>query len=62
MESYQALRKLYTEAKKPDESWCMCQALTTLKNAEPDEESFFKKHKSSGSPRPSRSSSPRTCG
>ena len=45
MESYQALRKLYTEAKKPDESWCMCQALTTLKNAEPDEESFFKKHK-----------------
>lgn len=45
MESYQALRKLYTEAKKPDESWCMCQALTVLKNAEPDEESFFKKHR-----------------
>lgn len=46
IESYQALRKLYTEAKKPDESWCMCQALTVLKNAEPDEESFFKKHRS----------------
>jgi tetratricopeptide (TPR) repeat protein len=45
MESYQALRKLYTEAKRPDESWCMCQALTVLKNAEPDEESFFKKHR-----------------
>ncbi|GAB4197689.1 MAG: hypothetical protein OHK0013_06100 [Sandaracinaceae bacterium] len=45
IESYQALRKLYTEAKKPDESWCVCQALTILKNAEPDEESFFKKHR-----------------
>ncbi len=45
MESYQALRKLYTEAKKPDESWCVCQALTVLKNAEPDEEGFFKKHR-----------------
>lgn len=45
MESYQALRKLYTEAKKPDESWCVCQTLTVLKNAEPDEEAFFKKHK-----------------
>ncbi|HJL15429.1 MAG TPA: protein kinase [Sandaracinaceae bacterium LLY-WYZ-13_1] len=45
IESYQALRKLYTEAKKPDESWCACQALTVLKNAEPDEESFFKKHR-----------------
>ena len=45
IESYQALRKLYTEAKKPDESWCVCQALTALKNAEPDEESFYKKHR-----------------
>ncbi len=45
MESYQALRKLYTEAKKPDESWCVCQTLTMLKNAEPDEEGFFKKHR-----------------
>ncbi len=45
MESYQALRKLYTEGKKPDESWCVCQTLTMLKNAEPDEEGFFKKHR-----------------
>lgn len=45
IESYQALRKLYTEVKKPDESWCACQALTVLKNAEPDEEGFFKKHR-----------------
>jgi tetratricopeptide (TPR) repeat protein len=45
IESYQALRKLYTEVKRPDESWCVCQALTVLKSAEPDEESFFKKHR-----------------
>ena len=45
IESYQALRKLYTDVKRPDESWCMCQALTVLKSAEPDEESFFKKHR-----------------
>lgn len=46
IESYQALRKLYTEVKKADESWCVCQALRALKQAEPDEESFFKKHRS----------------
>ncbi|MBK8170941.1 MAG: protein kinase [Sandaracinaceae bacterium] len=44
-ESYQALRRLYTDMKKPDESWCVCQALHCLKMAEPDEESFFKKHR-----------------
>lgn len=44
-ESYQALRRLYTEMKKPDESWCVCQALHCLKMAEPDEETFFKKHR-----------------
>ena len=42
IESYQALRKLYTEGKKPDESWCLCQALTVLKNAEPDEEAAMR--------------------
>lgn len=46
IESYQALRKLYTEAKKPDESWCLCQVLTVLRNAEPDEEAFYRKHRS----------------
>lgn len=45
VESYQALRRLYTDMKKPDESWCVCQALRALKQAEPDEESFFKKHR-----------------
>ncbi|MCU0672147.1 MAG: tetratricopeptide repeat protein [Myxococcota bacterium] len=46
MESYRALRELYTEAKRADESWCVCQALKSLAMAGPDEESFFKKHRS----------------
>lgn len=45
-ESYQALRALYTDMKKADESWCICQALTVLNMAEPDEAAFFKKHRS----------------
>jgi len=45
VESYQALRKLYTDMKKPDESWLVCQTLTALSMAEPDEASFFKKHR-----------------
>jgi tetratricopeptide (TPR) repeat protein len=47
-ETYKALRKLYTEAKKADEAWCFCQALTALKAAEPEEENFFKKFRADG--------------
>ncbi len=45
IESYQALRKIYTSAKKPDESWCVCQALRVLNMADPEEEKFFKKYR-----------------
>lgn len=45
VESYQALRKLFTEARRADEAWTMCQALTVLKNAGPDEEAFFRTHR-----------------
>ncbi|MBL8681551.1 MAG: protein kinase [Myxococcales bacterium] len=45
-EHYRVLRKLYTTARKPDEAWCLCQALAALKAAEPDEEGFFKKFRS----------------
>ncbi len=45
IESYKALRKLYTAQKKPDEAWCVCQALRSLNMAEPDEEAFFKRHR-----------------
>ena len=46
IESYQALRQLYTDVKRPDESWCVCQTLRVLNMAGPDEEKFFKKHRS----------------
>ncbi|MDP3278116.1 MAG: protein kinase [Deltaproteobacteria bacterium] len=42
-EHYRVLRKLYTTARKPDEAWCLCQALVALKSAEADEDNFFKK-------------------
>jgi tetratricopeptide (TPR) repeat protein len=45
VESYKLLRKLYTESKKADPAWCLCQALATLRLAEPDEEKFYKKHR-----------------
>lgn len=46
VESYKLLRKLFTDAKKADAAWCLCQALSVLRLAEPDEERFYKKHRS----------------
>lgn len=45
IESYQALYRLYSEANRVDESWCVAQALTLHKSAEPDEESLFRQHR-----------------
>jgi hypothetical protein len=45
VESYKALRKLYTQLKRPDEAWVLCQALRGLNMAEPDEETFYKRHR-----------------
>lgn len=46
VESYKLLRHLYTEAKRPDAAWCLCQALAVLNLAEPDEERFYRRHRS----------------
>ena len=46
LESYKLLRRLYTEARKPDPAWCVCQALAVLNRAEPDEERFYRRHRS----------------
>jgi tetratricopeptide (TPR) repeat protein len=43
VESLHALRRAFTEARKPDEAWCLCQALVAVKGAEPEEENFYKK-------------------
>ncbi|HEX4475364.1 MAG TPA: tetratricopeptide repeat protein [Polyangiaceae bacterium] len=46
VESYKLLRRLYTDAKRADAAFCLCQALYVLKLAEPDEERFFKRMRS----------------
>jgi tetratricopeptide (TPR) repeat protein len=43
VESYKLLRRLYTDDKRADAAWCLCQALYVLKLAEPDEERFFRR-------------------
>ncbi|MFZ5894506.1 MAG: tetratricopeptide repeat protein [Myxococcota bacterium] len=43
VESYRALRRLYTETKQADAAFCLCQALAVLNLAEPDEERFYKR-------------------
>ena len=45
VESYKLLRRLYTEAKRADPAWCLCQALSVMNFAEPDEERFYKRHR-----------------
>jgi tetratricopeptide (TPR) repeat protein len=45
-DSYKTLRRLYTETRRADSAWCLCQALTLLKLAEPDEERFYKRMRS----------------
>ncbi|MEZ4392638.1 MAG: tetratricopeptide repeat protein [Polyangiales bacterium] len=48
VESLHALRAVFTSARRPDEAWCMCQALVSVRAAEPEEESFFKKFRPEG--------------
>ncbi len=45
VEGYKLLRKLYTDSRRADSAWCVCQALVTLNGAEPDEERFYQKHR-----------------
>ncbi len=42
-EAYRRLRKLYTDARRADAAWCLCQALHLLKLAEPEESRFFER-------------------
>ena len=45
VESYKLLRRLYTDAQRADAAFCLCQALTVLNLAEPDEEHFYRQHR-----------------
>ncbi|HYO97741.1 MAG TPA: tetratricopeptide repeat protein, partial [Polyangiaceae bacterium] len=46
VESYKVLRRLYTETKRADSAWCLCQAMSVLGLAEADEERFYRRMKS----------------
>ncbi len=41
--SYKALRKIYTVTRNADASWALCQALSVLRLAEPDEQRFYER-------------------
>lgn len=45
-ETYRALRRIFTETKQADAAWCLCQALSVLNLAEPDEERFYRRMRS----------------
>lgn len=47
-DTYRALRRYYTENKRADAAFCMCQALFCMNAAEPDEERFFKRMRPEG--------------
>jgi tetratricopeptide (TPR) repeat protein/serine/threonine protein kinase len=54
VESLSALRRIYTSGKRPDESWCLCQALRFIQMADVEEEKFFKKYRLQSLPRAKR--------
>ncbi len=45
-EKYESLRKLYTDIRHADGSWCVCQTLSVLGRAQPDEERFYTRMRS----------------
>jgi tetratricopeptide (TPR) repeat protein len=47
-EPYKLMRRLYTEAKRADGAFCVCQALVSMNAASPDEERFFRRMRPEG--------------
>lgn len=45
-DAYKALRKIYTVSRDADASWALCQVLSVLKLAEPDETRFYERMRS----------------
>ncbi|MEY4545719.1 MAG: hypothetical protein RL685_1914 [Pseudomonadota bacterium] len=42
-DAYRRLRKLYTDARRADAAWCLCQVLELLRLAQPEETRFFQR-------------------
>ncbi|MEZ4313247.1 MAG: tetratricopeptide repeat protein, partial [Polyangiaceae bacterium] len=51
-DAYRSLRRYYTENKRADAAYCVCQALFCMNAAEPDEERFFKRMRPEGAAAP----------
>ena len=47
-EGYRSLRTVYTKRKRPDATWCCCQALYVMNKAAPDEAMFYKRMRPDG--------------
>lgn len=45
-EPYKELRRLYTDLRRADPSWCMCEVLNVLGLSTPDEDQFFERLRS----------------
>jgi tetratricopeptide (TPR) repeat protein len=45
-DAYRKLRQIYTETRRADAAWCLCQVLSLLHLAEPDEMRFFERVRS----------------
>jgi hypothetical protein len=50
VESYRALRRIYQDAQKADETWCVCAALSFLGKAEANERQFFEQYRPKSPP------------
>lgn len=46
VDAYKKLRVIYTETRRADAAWCLCQVLSLLRIAEPDEVRFFERVRS----------------
>jgi tetratricopeptide (TPR) repeat protein len=48
IDSYKALRKIYMDSHQYDKAWCICNTLTFLKKADPEETQFYETYKPKG--------------
>ncbi|MDI7266447.1 MAG: hypothetical protein QME96_00435 [Myxococcota bacterium] len=50
IESYRSLRRIYHDAGRADETWCMCSALCFLGKAQENEQQFFEQYRLKSAP------------
>ena len=48
IESYRALRTIYSESGQHDKAWCVCAALAFLKKSDPEEQQLFEQYQQRG--------------